>query len=547
MNIGQIIETEILSSGMDGEGVARVDGRVVFIPYTLKGERVRAVIKRVKSKYAVASVIKILAPSEYRVQPNCPHFYKCGGCDMGHVSQSYRRETLAAELVSNLKKIAGIDIAPPEFIVAPDGTASRNKLSMPFGIVGGKTVLGLYRQNTHVVEPVHCRSASERMQNVVKTVGDFADEYSLPVYDEITGNGLLRHLVIREIGERMSVTLVVNSDRKHEWEKTLADRLPEYVDFFICPNMRKNNVIFGYSVRLVKGNARLSVDVLGVKAELSPLAFFQVNDYIRDKLYESALRYVRSETLVDLYSGIGITSNLAAENCNRVFAVECVPQAVVDADRTAELNGNSDKIENICGDVEKVLPQLVSRCGGADVLVDPPRKGCGASVMTAIANFKPATLIYISCNHATMCRDIKILRDISPEYELTDCKLFDMFPDTHHVETLVVLSKKIPDSHINIDVEFGESEGQFSLKKIKERAESHKPKEKVTYKKMQDYIEQTYDFKVHTAYIAEVKRDLGLPMYDAPNAVEELKHPRPHPTPKMVEAIKETLKHFEIV
>ncbi len=442
MKVDQIIETEILSSGMNGEGVARVDGRVVFIPYTLKGERVRAVVKTVKSKYAVASVIKILSPSEHRIAPQCPHCYRCGGCDMGHVSQSYRIETLTAELESNLKKIAGIDFAPVEFVSAPPQAMSRNKLAMPFGIVDGKIVLGLYRQNTHVVEPVCCRFASERMQNVVRIVCEFADAKKLSVYNENTGNGLLRHLVIREIDDRLSVTLVINSEKSGGWKTELAGVLPDHVDFFISPNLRKNNVIMGDEVRLVKGNARLAVDVLGVKAELSPLAFFQVNGYIRDKLYERAIGYVNGDTLVDLYSGIGITSNLAAKKCKRVFAVECVPQAVADANRTAELNGNSDKIENICGDVEKVLPRLAERCAGADVLVDPPRKGCGASVMTAIADFEPNRLIYISCNHATMCRDIDLFRDRLPEYELIDCRLFDMFPNTHHTETLVVLQKR---------------------------------------------------------------------------------------------------------
>ena len=198
----------------------------------------------------------------------------------------------------------------------------------------------------------------------------------------------------------------------------------------------------------------------------------------------------------------------------------------------------------------------------AVLVLDPPRAGIARSVLNAILQSGAEKVILISCNPATLARDLGLLTGTLQEnaegalisavksdgtYELVSVQPFDMFPQTKHVETLVVLSKKIPDSHINIDVEFGESEGQFSLKKIKERAESRKPKEKVTYKKMQDYIEQTYGFKVHTAYIAEVKRDLGLPMYDAPNAVEELKHPRPHPTPKMVEAIKETLKHFEII
>lgn len=182
-------------------------------------------------------------------------------------------------------------------------------------------------------------------------------------------------------------------------------------------------------------------------------------------------------------------------------------------------------------------------------------------MVKAVAASGAAKVILISCNPATLARDCGLLcgtlEDVNGAlfkmgndngaYKITSVTPFDMFPQTKWCETLVVLSKKIPDSHINIDVEFGENEGQFSLKKIKERAEGRKPKEKVTYKIIQDYIEKTYGFKVHTAYIAEVKRDLGLPMYDAPNAVEELKHPRAHPTPKMVEAIKETLKHFEII
>ena len=547
MNVKEVIEAEIESSGMDGEGVARVDGKVVFIPYTLKGERVRAVIKNVKKKYATASVIKVLSPSEHRVAPACPHFYKCGGCDMGHVGAQYRREVLSAELENNLKKIANLSCAPSEFISSDGSAVVRNKLSFPFGTSDGKTVVGLYRRNTHVVEPVECVFASDGVRTVAKIVCDFADERKLPVYSEAAGTGLLRHLVVREAGGRMSATLVINAE-SFDGEDALAERLPDNVDFFVSPNMRKNNVIMGETARLVKGEPRLAVEVLGVRAELSPLSFFQVNDVIRDRLYSAVTESLSSDKVVDLYSGIGITSNLAAKKCGCVVAVECVPQAVKDADRTAALNGNSGRITNVCGNVESVLPQIAKDVAGADVIVDPPRKGCGAAVMNAIAGIEPKRLVYVSCNHATMCRDIRIFLDsATAEYKVAACKIFDMFPCTHHVETLVVLSKKIRDSHINIDVEFGENEGQFSLKKIKERAEARKPKEKVTYKMIQEYIEQTYSFKVHTAYIAEVKRDLGLPMYDAPNAVEELKKTRAHPTPRMVEAIKETLKYFEII
>lgn len=441
MNVGDIIELDILSNGMDGEGIARVDGKVVFVPYTLKGERVRAVVKQIKKKYIQSSVIKVLSPSEHRIAPDCPHYYKCGGCDMGHISPDYRRFILLEELKNNFKKIANIDYSPSEFVCSNDKTAHRNKLSMPFGIVGGKVVAGLYRQNTHVVEPVACGLSGELSVKTAQTVCEFANKNKLSVYDGKTGKGLLRHLVVREIGDRASATLVINADG-FNGENELAACLPDNVDFFVCPNTQNNNVILGDTVRLIKGNARLNVNILGVKAELSPLSFFQVNDYIRDKLYSAAIGAISSPVLIDLYSGIGITSNLAAEKCEKVIAVEIVPQAVEDANRTAELNGNAHKIKNICGNVERVLSGISAAVEGADVLIDPPRKGCGAEVMKSIAELKPNKLIYISCNHATMCRDVKVFRDMANDYEIERCTIFDMFPNTHHTEVLLVLKKR---------------------------------------------------------------------------------------------------------
>ena len=441
MNEKEVIEVEIQSNGMDGEGVARVDGRVVFVPYTLKGERVRAVVKQVKKNFAVASAIKILSPSAQRVTPSCLHYFKCGGCDTGHVSDDYRREILLGELRNNLKKIAGIDYPPSELISF--GNTVRNKISMPFGYAGGKVVLGLYKQNSHTVEPVDCAYQSQASKDIAKIVCDFMNERKLPVYDERGGKGLLRHLVMRTVGGRTSVTLVINAD-KFDGERELGARLPEYCDFFVCPNKRRNNVIMGDAVRLVKGEPYLKAEVMGVHAELSPLSFFQVNDAVRDALYAVALSCVSSPVLIDLYSGIGITSNLACKKCERVIAVECVPQAVKDADRTAELNGNAPKITNICGNAEDVLPTLGDIGEEIDVLVDPPRKGCDAAVIRAVAALAPNKLIYISCNHATMCRDIKLFNELAQGYELTLCKAFDMFPGSHHVETLCVLSKKLP-------------------------------------------------------------------------------------------------------
>lgn len=444
MNVKDVIEVDILSNGMDGEGIARVDGKVLFVPYTLKGERVRVAIKQVKKKFAFATAIKIISPSPYRIKPECPHFYKCGGCDMGHIDGEYRKRLLRDELINNFKKIAGMECAPTEFVCSPTGArrAARNKISMPFGAVDGKVVLGLYRHNTHTVEPVDCAMQSEGAKNIAQIVCDLANAKRLSVYDERSGNGLLRHLVLRTLGGRTSAVLVINGEGKQAFEHELAARLPDTCDFFISENARKNNVIMGDVVRLVKGGERISAEVCGVRVELSPLSFFQVNDDIRDRLYAEAMSAVVSDTLIDLYSGIGVTSNLAAKKCESVIGVEIVPQAVADADRTAELNGNADRIRNICGDVDKVLASLDVSGDSADVLVDPPRKGCGAPVMEALAKLRSNKLIYISCNHATMCRDIKVFSDAAPDYVVSTCKMFDMFPNTHHTEVLVCMERR---------------------------------------------------------------------------------------------------------
>ena len=242
-----------------------------------------------------------------------------------------------------------------------------------------------------------------------------------------------------------------------------------------------------------------------------------------------------------------------AKQAGQVYGVEIVPQAIEDAKRNAKLNG-IENAEFYVGKAEEVLPKYYEEYakthGGetahADVIVvDPPRKGCEEAVLWTMVNMQPERIVYVSCDSATLARDLKFLCEHG--YELKKVRPVDQFPNTVHVETVVMLSHKKPDSVINVKVEFGEGEGKVPLDNIAKRAEAYKPKERVTYKMIKEYIEAKYGFKVHTAYIAEVKRELGLPMYDAPNAVEELKQPRKHPTAEKVEAIKDALKHFKIL
>ena len=372
-------------------------------------------------------------------------------------------------------------------------------------------------------------------------------------YNEATGKGLMRHSLIRcgfRTGEIM-VCLVING-RKIPGEEALVDSLkiiPGMTSISLNVNKEKTNVILGREVINLWGRPYIEDYIGEVKYQISPLSFFQVNPVQTERLYGKALEYAGltgEETVWDLYCGIGTISLFLARKARKVYGVEIIPDAIEDARRNASLNGFTNT-EFYVGKAEEVLPEKYEKEGvRADVIVvDPPRKGCDETLLSTMVKMQPERIVYVSCDSATLARDLRYLCDNG--YELKRVCPADMFPQTVHVETVVLLSHKKADSYIHIDVEFGEGEGKIPVDSIAKRAEAYKPKEKVTYKMIKEYIEAKYGFKVHTAYIAEVKRDLGLPMYDAPNAVEELKQPRKHPTPEKVEAIKDALRYFAVI
>ena len=372
-------------------------------------------------------------------------------------------------------------------------------------------------------------------------------------YNEATGKGLMRHSLIRcgfRTGEIM-VCLVING-RKIPGEEALVDSLkiiPGMTSISLKVNKEKTNVILGREVINLWGRPYIEDYIGEVKYQISPLSFFQVNPVQTERLYGKALEYAGltgEETVWDLYCGIGTISLFLARKARKVYGVEIIPDAIEDARRNASLNGFTNT-EFYVGKAEEVLPEKYEKEGvRADVIVvDPPRKGCDETLLSTMVKMQPERIVYVSCDSATLARDLRYLCDNG--YELKRVCPADMFPQTVHVETVVLLSHKKADSYIHIDVEFGEGEGKIPVDSIAKRAEAYKPKEKVTYKMIKEYIEAKYGFKVHTAYIAEVKRNLGLPMYDAPNAVEELKQPRKHPTPEKVEAIKDALRYFAVI
>lgn len=579
LNKNDDIEVTVESLGYRGEGVARIDRVPVFIAGALPGERVRAHVILVKKDYAVAKLTEVLTRSADRTQPRCKYFGKCGGCNIQHMRYAAQLEYKRGAVADALQKIAHIDAEVGECVPSEE-YGYRNKLSLPVRQSGG-TAVGLFAYNSHrVVEIDDCPLQTDGVRKIIPRLREAA-KYFAP-YDETSGKGELRHFVMRDLGGRISLTVIATRADPEKVKKACADIGADEV--WLNVNTAHSNVIMGDRTTLVAGEQKPHT-VCGISVYVHPKAFLQVNDGVMQKLYSAVterIKTLRAERIIDAYSGGGTLTALLAPYARELIGVE-IERAAVDSARDLARRMGLTNVRHICGDCARILPTLAGNANiGSDIerikgktsekvgkernfgdivgegtespaaegsretntviILDPPRSGCDKSVIDAV-NSSSASVIYISCNPSTLARDLALLTNYAP----VSITPFDMFPQTCHVETLVVLSHKKPDGHIGVKVEFGEGEGQISLKEVEKRAEERKPKEKVTYKMIQEYIEKTYGFKVHTAYIAEVKRSLGLPMYDAPNAVEELKRPRSHPSPQMVEAIKETLKHFEII
>lgn len=307
-------------------------------------------------------------------------------------------------------------------------------------------------------------------------------------------------------------------------------------------------MVLGDKEHVLYGKGYIVDELCGCRFRISSKSFYQVNSVQTEILYEKALSLsglTGRELVVDAYCGIGTIGIIASKAAGKVIGVELNQGAVRDAVNNAKMNG-IDNIRFYCNDAGRFLVNMAEQGENADVVImDPPRSGSTEEFMDAVGKLGAGKVVYVSCNPETLARDVRYMKKLG--YRAVEAWPVDMFPETDHVETVVLLSHKKPDGHINVKVEFGEGEGKVPLDNIAKRAEEYKPKERVTYKMIKEYIEAKYGFKVHTAYIAEVKRDLGLPMYDAPNAVEELKQPRKHPTAEKVEAIKDALKYYKMI
>ena len=567
MNKNDIVTVEITDIGVSGEGIGHVDGYTLFIKDAVIGDVVEAKVMKAKKNYGYARLMKVITPSEYRVEPKCAFARRCGGCQIQEMSYNRQLVFKDQKIRGNLERIGGftkdqIDTVMQPVVGMEHPFGYRNKAQFPFGTdKEGNPITGFYAGRTHdIIANTDCALGVEQNKEILEIILQYMRENKIKSYDEKTGKGLIRHALIRYgfKTKEIMVCLVINGKKLPKAERLIEKliQIEGMTSITISPNTRRDNVIMGDSYEILWGQGYITDYIGNVKYQISPLSFYQVNPVQTEKLYGLALEYADlkgDETVWDLYCGIGTISLFLAQKAKQVYGVEIVPQAIDDAKENAKINA-IDNAEFFVGKAEEVLPEYYAEyerehngeTAHADVIVvDPPRKGCDETLLETIVKMQPEKVVYVSCDSATLARDLKYL--CANGYEIRMCRGVDQFPQSVHVETVVLLSHKKPDGHINVKVEFGEGEGKVPLDNIAKRAEKYKPKERVTYKMIKEYIEAKYGFKVHTAYIAEVKRDLGLPMYDAPNAVEELKQPRKHPTVEKVEAIKDALKHFEVI
>jgi len=551
-----LVTLEIEDCGIDGEGIGKADGFTVFVKDAVIGDTVTAKIIKAKKNYGYGRLMEVLKPSPYRVEPKCEFARQCGGCQLQALSYDQQLVFKTNKVKGHLERIGGFTDIPMEPIIGMDELFHyRNKAQFPVGRnKEGKIVTGFYAGRTHnIIENRDCALGVAENKEVLDRVIAHMEKYGIEPYNEATGKGLVRHVLIRYgyFTKEVMVCLILNGNKipkEEQFVKSLCE-IPGMTSITINVNKKHSNVILGEEIRLLWGQEYITDRIGDISYQISPLSFYQVNPMQTQKLYAKALEYADlhgQETVWDLYCGIGTISLFLAQKAKFVRGVEIVPAAIENAKENAKLNG-LENTEFFVGKAEEVLPREYKKNGVyADVIVvDPPRKGCDETLLETMVEMNPDRIVYVSCDSATLARDLKYLCERG--YELRKVCPVDQFGMTVHVETVVLLSHKKADSYIHIDVEFGEGEGKIPVDSIAKRAEAYKPKEKVTYKMIKEYIEAKYGFKVHTAYIAEVKRNLGLPMYDAPNAVEELKQPRKHPTPEKVEAIKDALRYFAVI
>ena len=546
-----VLTVKIEDMGHDGEGIGKCEGYTLFVKDTVIGDLAEVKVIKAKKNYGYARLMRLIKPSEHRVEPICPVARPCGGCQLQMLDYAEQLRFKEKKIAENLQRIGGMTEIPMEPIVGMETPFRyRNKAQFPIGQdKNGKRITGFYAGRTHqIMENRNCYLGVEQNEEILNRVLTWMEENRVPAYNEETGKGLVRHVLIRFgfTTKEIMVCLVVNGKKLPAEEKLIGSltELKGMTSISLSVNRERTNVIMGKEIHCLWGQSYITDYIGNVKYQISPLSFYQVNPAQTEKLYGLALEYAGltgNETVWDLYCGIGTISLFLAQKAKKVYGVEIVPEAIADAKNNAKIN-QIENAEFFVGKSEEILPSYYNQYAKdhpgeqahADVIVvDPPRKGCEENLLHTMASMQPDRIVYVSCDSATLARDVKVLGELG--YEVKKVRGVDQFPMTCHVETVVLLSKGEVDSK-KIRVEF--SLEDMDMSEFQDGA---------TYTQIKDYVLEHSGLKVSNLYISQIKRKCGIGVGKNYNLPKSEDSRQPQCPPEKEKAIREAFKYFGMI
>ena len=443
----KIYDATICDYTAEGLGVAKIEGCAVFVPNAIAGETCKIRIEKIGKTWAAGKITEILTRSPHRVNRKCPVAKLCGGCDFWHMDYEEESRLKAERVRSALNRIGGEELEEVSILSAPTCEGYRNKAQYPVSSQKGRVYAGFYKAGTHsVVENPRCLILPEDTDKVKKIVTDYVNHFRITAYDETTGKGLLRHIYVRRgaVSGQVLVCLVVNG-RKLPHPEFLIEKLqavPGFTTLVLSVNQKTGNTVLGEEFITLYGPGYIEDTLCGLIFRLSPRSFYQVNHHQAQRLYEAAIAQggiTKNDTVMDLYCGVGTISLAMAKAAKKVIGVEIVPQAIEDAKENAKCNG-IENAEFFCADAGKAALELEEKGIHPDVIVvDPPRKGLNTDAIEAMAKMAPRRIVYVSCDPATLARDVKLLKEKG--YSVLSAQAADLFPRCAHVESIVCLTR----------------------------------------------------------------------------------------------------------
>ena len=535
----QIYEALITDYTSEGQGVAHVEGCAVFIPNAIRGERVLVRIEKAQKTWAAGKITELLEKSPHRVNRECEVAKLCGGCDFWHMDYAEETALKADRVKASLNRLGGEALEEIPILSAPTCCGYRNKAQYPVSAKKGRAYAGFFRAGTHdVVENKRCLILPQEADAVKDAVMDYVNQFRVTVYDEEAHKGLLRHIYVRRgaVSKQVLVCLVINGEKLPRPEELLKrlKKIPGFTTLVLSVNTKKGNAVLGDKFITLHGPGYIEDTLCGLTFRLSPRSFYQVNHHQAQRLYEAAIsqaEITKEDTVLDLYCGVGTITLAMASAAGKVIGVEVIPQAVEDARDNAKRNG-IENAEFFCGDAGQAALELEKKGVKADVvIVDPPRKGLNADTIEALARFAPRRIVYVSCDPATLGRDVALLKERG--YRVKNVMAADLFPRCAHVESIVCLSK-LADTHIELEID-------------PEELDTITAKVSPTYPEIKAYVMEHHGIKVSSLAIAQAKKKCGLEVGECYNLPSGHGRPPTNLTPEKEAAIRDAFQYYGLI